>query len=72
MKKGGIIYTITDVKDLYDWEENKLEEHRMFRRLSEEEVKNDICCQLIVNETEEGKKVTRNNGNKYLCAFERI
>lgn len=72
MKQGGRIYIITDVKDLYDWEESKLAEHRMFRRLTEEEQAADICCQLIVNETEEGKKVTRNNGSKYLCAFERL
>lgn len=72
MKKGGIIYTITDVKDLYDWEESKLEEHRLFRRLSQAELDEDVCCKLIVNETEEGQKVTRNSGSKYLCAFERI
>jgi len=72
MKPQGRIYIITDVKDLYDWEESMLEEHRLFRRLPQTEIDADLCCKLIVNETEEGQKVTRNNGNKYLCAFERV
>lgn len=72
MKKGGRIYVITDVKDLYDWELEKLSEHRLFRKLTEAEEQADICCSLIVDNTEEGKKVTRNKGSKYLCAFERL
>lgn len=72
MKPGGRIYVITDVKDLFDWEEEKLNEHRLFRRLTKEEEAADICCALIVDETEEGKKVTRNKGNKYLAAYERL
>ncbi len=72
MKPRGRIYVITDVKDLYDWEVEKLSEHRMFRRLSSGEEEADICCQLITNETEEGKKVARNQGDKFLAVFERI
>ena len=72
LKKGGRIYCITDVKDLFDWEVEKLTEHRMFRRLSPEEEAADICCTLIVNETQEGKKVERNKGSKWLCAYEKV
>lgn len=35
-------------------------------------LKDDICIDLIFNETEEGKKVTRNKGSKFVCVYERI
>lgn len=33
LKPGGRIYTITDVKDLYDWEVSHLEAHPSFKRI---------------------------------------
>jgi len=72
LKKGGRIYAITDVKDLHDWHVEHLEEHRHFRKISEEEMKKDVCVNLIQEETEEGKKVTRNSGSKWTCVYERI
>jgi tRNA (guanine-N7-)-methyltransferase len=44
----------------------------MFRRLSNEEIVGDICVDLIQDSTEEGQKVTRNNGKKWTIVFERI
>lgn len=43
LREGGIIYTITDVKDLHDWMVEHLEAHPLFERVSEEdEVRLDL------------------------------
>ncbi|EAR97720.2 tRNA (guanine-N(7))-methyltransferase (macronuclear) [Tetrahymena thermophila SB210] len=72
LKPKGRIYCITDVEDLHNWQEEHLAKHRMFRKLSEEELVGDICVQLIQDSTEEGQKVTRNGGKKWTCVFERV
>lgn len=38
LRVGGIIYTITDVKDLHEWMVTHLEQHPLFERISDEEV----------------------------------
>lgn len=43
----------------------------LWERVSEEELKDDPCAQVMSSETEESKKVTRNNGNKYVAVFRR-
>ena len=43
MKTGGLIYTVTDVKDLHEWQVRKLSEHPMFELLSEADTKDDPC-----------------------------
>ena len=72
LKEGGIIYTITDVKDLHDWMVKHLDEHPLFERLDEEFEKNDECVKIMYNSTEEGKKVERNKGDKFLKCFRRL
>mmetsp|Transcript_66570 Transcript_66570/g.92179 ORF Transcript_66570/g.92179 Transcript_66570/m.92179 type:complete len:185 (-) Transcript_66570:161-715(-) len=47
LKTGGKIYTVTDVKQLHDWEVAKLEQHPMFERVSEEENDKDICVKVM-------------------------
>lgn len=37
LRVGGILYTITDVKDLHEWMVKHLEEHPLFERISDEE-----------------------------------
>eukprot|EP00126_Sphaerothecum_destruens_P005985 Sdes_comp19153_c0_seq1m9913 len=69
---GGIVYTVTDVLDLHHWMTQHLEEHPLFERLSDQEVENDVCAEKVLQSTEEGKKVARNNGSKYLACFRRI
>lgn len=72
LKVGGIVYTITDVKEVYDWTLEKFEEHSLFERISEEEIKDDPAYRAIFNSTEEGQKVARNEGAKYPACFRRI
>lgn len=72
LREGGIVYTITDVKDLHEWMVHHLDAHPLFERLSQDWEQSDKCAQLIWNSTEEGQKVERNQGDKYLACFVRL
>ena len=72
LRVGGIIYTITDVKDLHEWMVKHLDEHPLFKRMSDAELKDDPCIPCVYQETEEGKKVERNKGDKYLAVYRRV
>jgi tRNA (guanine-N7-)-methyltransferase len=72
LKPGGIVYTITDVEDLHKWMVGHLEKHPSFERISEEEQEQDECVKIMRFETEEGKKVTRNGGMKFVACFRRV
>jgi tRNA (guanine-N7-)-methyltransferase len=72
LQPGGIIYTITDVLDLHEWMVEHLTSHPLFERLSKEWEKADICVEKMTHQTEEGKKVARNNGSKYIACFKRL
>lgn len=69
LQEGGIIYTITDVEDLHNWMVEHLEEHPLFERLSKEWEDNDKCVEIMYNSTEEGQKVSRNKGNKWVACY---
>ncbi|KAL4933925.1 tRNA (guanine46-N7)-methyltransferase [Aspergillus undulatus] len=43
----------------------------LFERVTEEELEKDECVRVMKEATEEGKKVTRNKGNKYVAVFRR-
>ncbi|KAK5011116.1 tRNA (guanine-N(7)-)-methyltransferase (tRNA(m7G46)-methyltransferase) [Elasticomyces elasticus] len=66
---GGIVYTITDVEDLHDWMVEHFDAHPSFARVSEE---GDECVRVMTTETEEGKKVERNGGQKFVALFIRL
>jgi len=68
----GVVYTITDVKDLHEWMVGHFESHPSFVRIPEDEQEADPCVRIMRFETEEGKKVTRNNGQKYVALFRRM
>lgn len=69
---GGKIYTVTDVKDLYDWEVQHLSEHPLFERVPDEENEKDPVVPLILTSTQESKKVERQKGDRYYAVFRRI
>lgn len=71
MRPGGIVYTITDVEDLHNWMVQHLEAHPAFERVGEEEQEGDECVKVMRVETEEGKKVERNLGRKFVALFRR-
>ncbi|KAJ8115026.1 hypothetical protein OPT61_g3226 [Boeremia exigua] len=80
LKPGAIVYTITDVQDLHEWMKGHFERHPSFERVEkvfeegegEDGEGMDECVRLMRSETEEGKKVTRNNGMKYVACFRRL
>uniref|UniRef100_A0A1Q3F9T4 tRNA (guanine-N(7)-)-methyltransferase n=1 Tax=Culex tarsalis TaxID=7177 RepID=A0A1Q3F9T4_CULTA len=72
LRKGGLIYTVTDVRDLHEWMCKHIEQHPAFERLSEAEVEADILSEKLLDSSEEGKKVTRNKGDKFVAIFRRV
>uniref|UniRef100_A0A8R1DQI0 tRNA (guanine-N(7)-)-methyltransferase n=1 Tax=Caenorhabditis japonica TaxID=281687 RepID=A0A8R1DQI0_CAEJA len=72
LREGGLIYTITDVKDLHDWMVLHLTDHPLFVRLTDEELKADPVVGMLYESTEEGQKVTRNDGEKWPAVFRRL
>lgn len=75
VRPGGIVYTITDVQDLHEWMVKHLCAFPLFQQVEEDvliaEGHGDIL-ELVKTSTEEGKKVERNKGNKYLTCFKRL
>jgi tRNA (guanine-N7-)-methyltransferase len=72
LRPKGIVYTITDVEDLHNWMKGHFEANPLFERLTEDELARDECVEVMKKETEEGKKVERNGGNKYVACFKRV
>jgi len=72
LQEGGIVYTITDVLELNKWMQSSLANHPLFEEIPKEEYENDPVVPLLSDSSGEGKKVTRNNGQKYLAIFRRI
>ena len=70
---GGRLYCITDVEELHLWHVAKCTGHAAFERIEDEEnlKETDPCVNAMIEETEEGKKVARMNGNKYFAVFRR-
>jgi len=69
---GGIVYTITDVLELHQWMKSHFIDHPLFEEMKPEDYKGDPVAEILGDSTEEGKKVTRNNGDKYMAIFKRI
>ena len=72
VRPGGIVYTITDVEDLHNWMMQHFNAHPSFERVAEEEQEADECVKVMETETEEGMKVTRNGGQKFVALFRRL
>ncbi|CAD1476193.1 unnamed protein product, partial [Heterotrigona itama] len=68
----AIVYTVTDVKDLHEWIVEHFHEHPLFDAVSKEELDKDPIVEKLYESTEEGQKVTRNKGCKFLAVFKRI
>ncbi|XP_035734732.1 tRNA (guanine-N(7)-)-methyltransferase-like isoform X2 [Vespa mandarinia] len=72
LAEDAIIYTVTDVKDLHEWMVHHFEEHPLFESIPKEEWAKDPIVEKLYESTEEGQKVTRNRGDKFLAIFKRI
>jgi len=72
LKEGGLVYTITDVEDLHTWMVHHLTKHPLFTRVPDCELQGDVIVEHLYNSSEEGQKVTRNSGSKWLAVFKRV
>lgn len=63
------MYTVTDVKDLHEWMVHHFTEHPLFIRVDENNLANDPVAQCLFESTEEGQKVSRNSGDKFLAVL---
>ena len=71
LKPGGLLYFITDVKDLFDWMVECCDRASgLFEKV--EDLKNDPVIPCMVNGTEEGMKVQRNGQQAYYAAYRRL
>lgn len=73
LRPGGIVYTITDVHDLHLWMVKHLSAFPLFERIPNDapELLADPVVEAVRVSTEEGKKVERNKGSKWLACFRR-
>ncbi|KAG2418262.1 hypothetical protein HFD88_001363 [Aspergillus terreus] len=87
LRPGGLLYTITDVEEYHHWILRHFREpeadgavpcddgadgiKELFERVPDEELQQDPCVEVMREATEEGKKVSRNKGNKYVAVFRR-
>jgi len=72
LAEEALVYTVTDVKDLHEWMVKHFSEHGLFKRVEDDVLKDDPVVDKLYESSEEGKKVTRNNGDKFLAVFRRI
>ncbi|KAF8150548.1 putative methyltransferase-domain-containing protein [Crassisporium funariophilum] len=75
LRPGGIVYTITDVKDLHDWMKAHLSAFPSFEPVDEETLRSEgkgPIIDAVYTSTEEGKKVERNGGDKWMACFRRL
>jgi tRNA (guanine-N7-)-methyltransferase len=72
MKTGGMLYEVTDVKDLHDWNVKHLDEHPLFERIPEEELADDAGVKVMREETDEAQKVMRNKGSIWHSVYRKI
>ncbi|KAJ3282239.1 tRNA (guanine-N(7)-)-methyltransferase (tRNA(m7G46)-methyltransferase) [Rhizoclosmatium sp. JEL0117] len=72
LKPGGVVYTVTDVKELHEWMVKHLDAHPLFERLTQQEMDADPCVDPVMNGTEEAKKVDRNGGTKFIMCYRRL
>jgi len=72
LKKGGLIYAVSDVKELGDWMRDKLEKHPSFEALSSEEMDRDPYAQYVKDSSEDAVRSQKQKRDKHLCIFRRL
>ena len=71
LKKGGRLYIITDVIELYEWETFMIKQNPCFKEISKEECEKDKFVDFMKN-TNEAKKVIKENKDMYYSIYERV
>ena len=81
VRPGGCVYTITDVEELHNWIVGHFEDEgragagrELWARVEVSDDGDDdvaTCVRVMREETEEGKKVERNGGSKFVAVWRR-
>ena len=71
LKKGGRLYIITDVEELYIWERSMLNQNRCFKEMNKEDIEKDEFTGFMKN-TNEARKVIKNKGDMFYSIYERV
>ena len=71
LKKGGKLYIITDVKELYIWERSMLNQNKCFKEMNKDEIEKDEFTGFMKN-TNEARKVIKNGGKMFYSIYERV
>jgi tRNA (guanine-N7-)-methyltransferase len=72
LRPEGLLYTVTDVLDLHEWMKSHLDDHPLFERVPDTDLTDDPVIPCVMTKTEEGLKVERGGGDKYLAVYRRI
>ena len=71
LKKGGKLYIITDVEELYIWERSMLNQNKCFKEMNKDEIEKDEFTGFMKN-TNEARKVIKNGGKMFYSIYERV
>lgn len=69
LKPGGRIYTITDVKELFEWTNRHFEDNSQLRRFGDEEMDDDPFVSAMTTGTDEARRVDSRGGEKFYSVF---
>ena len=72
---GAVAFTVTDVADLHRWMAAHFRESPLFEAVGEARLREEgwgAVLDAVMRNTEEGKKVERNGGDKFLACFRRV
>ena len=68
LRPGGLLWTLTDVKQLHESQTAACDGHRLFERVPREEL-DPVMLDLVLYSTEEGKKEDK---ARHLAVYRRI
>lgn len=70
LRVGGRVYTATDVRDLHEWMCGHFADHPLFEPVPD--FADDVVVGRLFDATEEGQKVSRNGGDKFVAVYRRV
>jgi tRNA (guanine-N7-)-methyltransferase len=71
LKDGGVIYNVTDVKDLFDWTVAIFDAHPLFEPVPEADIDSDLAA-VAEGASDEAQKVKKAGGEIYARHYRRV
>ena len=72
MADGGLLYTVTDVKDLADWMQMHLDKSPLFERLTDAEVEADPFIKYVAHSSEDAIRTEKKNLGKHYAIHRKL